>query len=82
MAINEISIPFGDRLGGKNTDGPPCTLNGFTGSRNGRTIPEFKFENRFLPRDGAELYEVINGEERIVGIFDEEVKRFISINRS
>ncbi len=48
-----ITIPYGDKFGGSNTDGPPCTLNGFTGSRNGITVPEYKFTNRTMPKDGA-----------------------------
>ncbi|MBU7591734.1 ribonuclease YeeF family protein [Metabacillus halosaccharovorans] len=78
-ATDKIDIPFGRRFGGENEDGPPCTLNGFTGSRNGRTVPEFKFNGRFLPVDGAELYKVVNGEEKIVGIFDERIGNFIPV---
>lgn len=76
-----ITIPYGDKFGGSNTDGPPCTLNGFTGSRNGITVPEYKFTNRTMPKDGAELYEVVNGKEKLVAIFDEEVQKFTPINR-
>ena len=39
-----------------NTDGPPCTLNGFTGARNGKIIPEWNFSGRTEPKNGAELY--------------------------
>lgn len=80
-AIDEITIPYGEKFGGSNTDGPPCTLNGFTGSRNGITVPEYKFTNRTMPKDGAELYEVVNGKEKLVAIFDEEVQKFTPINR-
>ena len=31
--IDEIDIPYGEKFGGANTDGPPCTLNGFTGAK-------------------------------------------------
>lgn len=78
--VDEIEIPYGERLGGTNTDGPPCTLNGFTGARNGQIVPEWAFENRRHPQHGAELYKVVQGEEKLIGIFDSDLKRFISIN--
>lgn len=53
------------------------TQNGFTGSRNNRAVPEFKFDDRFPPSDGAELYQVIDGHEKLVGIFDFEIERFV-----
>lgn len=34
-----------------------------------------------MPKDGAELYEVVNGKEKLVAIFDEEVQKFTPINR-
>ena len=37
----KIKTPHGEIFGGTNTDGPPCTLNGFTGARNGQIIPEW-----------------------------------------
>lgn len=74
---HDASIPYGEKFGGTNKDGPPCTQNGFTGSRNGKTVPEFKFEERLPPTDGSELYEVIDERERLVGIFDEVKNRFI-----
>lgn len=39
--IDKISIPYGKDFGGMNTDGPPCTLNGFTAARNGEVVPEW-----------------------------------------
>ncbi|RDW16456.1 hypothetical protein CWR48_16360 [Oceanobacillus arenosus] len=70
--INEdqLKIPTGKRLGGNNDDGPPCTLNGFTGSRNGEVIPEWKYEGRYIPEDGAELYIIENGKERLLAIYE------------
>lgn len=77
--VDNVYVPYGEKFGGLNTDGPPCTLNGFTGSRNDKVIPEFKFEGRFLPKNGAELYKVENGEEILVGIFDGREKKFTSV---
>ena len=33
---------YGAEFGGINTDGSPCTRNGFLGSENGKVIPEWK----------------------------------------
>ncbi|CAH0286654.1 Putative ribonuclease YwqJ [Peribacillus sp. Bi96] len=77
--VDNVYVPYGEKFGGLNTDGPPCTLNGFTGARNDKVIPEFKFEGRFLPRNGAELYKVENGEEILVGIFEGREKKFVSV---
>ncbi|MBF2565926.1 hypothetical protein IA938_04575 [Listeria welshimeri] len=65
----EMDIPYGEIFGGSNVDGYPCTLNGFTGS-DINIIPEWKFADRLKPKEGAELIEIINGKETIVGIFD------------
>lgn len=75
--IDEIDIPYGEKFGGSNTDGPPCTQNGFTGSRNGEIVPEWEFIDRFKPLEGAELFQVINGNETLVAVFDG--KKFIPI---
>ncbi|MFS0864285.1 hypothetical protein [Fredinandcohnia sp. 179-A 10B2 NHS] len=77
--VDNIDIPYGERFGGDNTDGPPCTLNGFTASRNGEVIPEFRFDGRYLPEDGAELYAVTNGVEQLVGVFDAKLGRFVPV---
>ncbi|MEN2667612.1 hypothetical protein [Listeria aquatica] len=69
-SIDDIEIPYGERYGGTTTDGPPCTYNGFTASRNGEVIPEWKFTDRQLPEQGAELFKVIDGVEIKVGVFD------------
>lgn len=74
--VDDIGIPYGERLGGTNNDGSPCTLNGFTGSRNNEVIPEWVFNQRRLPKVGAELYVVEDGVERLVGIFNG--KSFVS----
>ncbi|MBF2568377.1 hypothetical protein IA939_02970 [Listeria welshimeri] len=71
-SVDEASIPYGEVFGGNNSDGIPCTLNGFTGSENGMIIPEWKFNGYYRPEMGAEIITVINGEETIVGIFNGE----------
>jgi hypothetical protein len=78
---DNIEIPYGSKFGGNNTDGAPCTQNGFTGSRNGMTIPEWKFNGYFDPEDGAEVFKVINGKEHLIGLFDSDLKKFIRIEQ-
>ena len=76
--VEEIDLPYAERFGGTNTDGPPCTLNGFTGARNGRIVPEWTFNGYYKPQNGAELYKVINGEEILIGNYKNG--RFIEVN--
>ena len=68
----KIKTPYGEIFGGTNTDGPPCTLNGFTGARNGEVIPEWTVDGNLEPIEGAELHRVIDSEDSIVAIFDGE----------
>lgn len=68
--VNQIGIPYGREFGGTNTDPAPCTLNGFTGARNGEIIPEWTVEGYIKPKKGAELHEVIDSEDFIVAVFD------------
>ena len=58
-------------MGGVNTDPPPCTLNGFTGARNGELIPEWYVKNDtiLVPINGAELHKVVNGVDNIIAIY-------------
>lgn len=53
LTVADIEVSYDERFGGGNTDGPPCTLNGFIGSRNGEVVPEWLFEKRHLPNDRA-----------------------------
>ncbi len=69
---DKIEIPYGEAFGGTNLDGPPCTLNGFTGARNGEIIPEWELCARIKPNKGAELHKVVNGKDIVVAIFDGE----------
>ncbi|WP_156926726.1 hypothetical protein [Cohnella panacarvi] len=75
--VEEIEIPYGERMGGTNYDGNPCTQNGFTGARNEEIIPEWKLDGRINPIDGAELYKVSDDKERLVGIYDARKGKFI-----
>ena len=68
--VNRIEIPYGKVFGGKNTDTLPCTLNGFTGARNGEIIPEWTASKRLTPDYGSELHKVVNGTDSIIGVFD------------
>ncbi len=36
QAVSHVDIPYGTVFGGKTTDGPPCTLNGFQGLETGK----------------------------------------------
>ena len=67
---NKIEIPYGKVFGGTNVDGPPCTLNWFTGARNGAIVPEWELSVRVKPNKGAELHKVINEKDTVVAIFD------------
>lgn len=74
----KIKTPHGEIFGGTNTDGPPCTLNGFTGARNGQIIPEWSLSGEYVkPKKGAELYKVVNGKDTVVAIFDG--KHFVEV---
>ncbi len=44
-------------------------VNGFTRSRNGEIVPEWQFDSRYFPDNGAELYRVTDGIEKLVAIF-------------
>ncbi|MEC5425166.1 hypothetical protein QGM71_16895 [Virgibacillus sp. C22-A2] len=77
--VDNFDIPYGESFGGRNTDGPPCTQNCFTGSRNGEIVPEWQFDGRYLPNDGAELYSVTNNIEKLVAVYDEKLKLFIPV---
>ncbi|WP_271002434.1 hypothetical protein [Listeria seeligeri] len=77
----DIEVSYDERFRGGNTDGPPCTLNGFTGSRNGEVVPEWLFEKRHLPNDGAKLFRVKDCIEKLVGIFDADLERFIPVSK-
>ena len=74
---NKIEIPYGKVFGGTNVDGPPCTLNGFTGARNGAIVPEWELSVRVKPNKGAELHKVINEKDTVVAIFDG--KHFVEV---
>ena len=71
--VENIEIPFGKKMGGTNTNAPPCTLNGFTGARNGEIIAEWYVDgnNRLTPIVGAELHKVVNGVDTTIAIFRE-----------
>ena len=74
----KIKAPHGEIFGGTNTDGPPCTLNGFTGARNGQIIPEWSLSGEYVkPKKGAELHKVVNGKDTVVAIFDG--KHFVEV---
>jgi len=74
----KIKTPYGEIFGGTNTDGPPCTLNGFTGARNGQIIPEWSLSGEYVKsKKGAELHKVVNGKDTVVAIFDG--KHFVEV---
>ena len=54
-------------------------VNGFTRSRNGEIVLEWQFDSRYFPDNGAELYRVIDGIEKLVAIFDSNLKVFIPV---
>ena len=76
---SEISIPYGKRLGGEHVTEPPFMGNGFTGSRDGRIVPEFyssgdaKLKD-FMMDDSAELIHVNGGVEKVVGKYSWQIQ--------
>lgn len=79
--VDSVYVPYGDKFGGNNKDGPPCTLNGFTASRNERVIPEYKFNGYHAPQHGAELYKVNQGKETLIAVFNEDYGKFIGVGK-
>ncbi|MCP8974365.1 hypothetical protein NMK43_14960 [Bacillus licheniformis] len=57
----------------------PFTGNGFTESKD-YTIPEYRNDTRTPMHEGAELYEITNQGEKLIGIYSVKQKRFISVN--
>ncbi|GGE61467.1 hypothetical protein [Priestia taiwanensis] len=84
-SIDEFKIPyaenFGDKTNTKLDITPPQSGHGFTASKTGKVVPEYEApRGKFLePRDGAEIYTVINGIEKLVGIYIKDLKRFIPV---
>ncbi|WP_434776844.1 hypothetical protein [Neisseria sp. Ec49-e6-T10] len=77
--VEKIQIPYGSKLGGTDTSSAPATRNGFLATRNGDAIPEWNYPKGVyeLPRDGAELYKVVNGKEVLAATFSGSKGRFI-----
>jgi len=44
------------------------------------TIPEYRNDTRTPMHEGAELYEITNQGEKLIGIYSVKQKRFISVN--
>ncbi|WP_434777188.1 hypothetical protein [Neisseria sp. Ec49-e6-T10] len=65
-----VDIPYSKVLGGAEDIKAPCTGNGFTATRNGDVIPEWKAAYD-LPQDGAELYRVVDGKEELIARYIE-----------
>ena len=79
---SKIFTPYKEEMGGSSIGAPPFTGNGFTSAENGRIIPEFKChaDGRLKVLDGAQLIEIgRDGTEKILGIYSEGDKKFISI---
>ena len=53
----------------------PFTGNGFTESKK-FTIPEYRNDMRTSLQDGAELYEITNLGEKLIGIYSAKLKKF------
>ena len=52
---------YGYELGGNNTLHDPCTQNAFTGSKNGKVIPEWNLENGIEYDDNALITKIEHG---------------------
>ena len=57
----------------------PFTGNGFTESKS-HIVPEYRNDVKTALQDGAELYEVTNQGERLVGVYSVKMRRFIAAN--
>ncbi|PFL06537.1 WXG100 family type VII secretion target [Bacillus thuringiensis] len=57
----------------------PQTGNGFTAAENGRIVPEYEtsWGDFMKPQSGAEIYSVINQEEKLVAVYHDRKQRFI-----
>lgn len=81
-SLNHYQIPYGGnnpqgvaRMGGRITNLPPFTGNGFTASKQ-RTVPELRIQSRVPLTESAELYRIEgNRPEVLVGLFHEDAKR-------
>ena len=52
---------YGKEFGGSNVDENPCTRNGFTGSENGKVIPEWNLKKGGVKYDNALITKIENG---------------------
>ena len=76
----KFEIPYGVDLGGRITDEPPFTGNGFTKAMDGEIIPEYKCNSFIDVYDGGELYQIDkNGIETLIAVFNEIDGKFVPI---
>jgi len=83
--VESLYIPYGENFGDAVNKKPseylnhPQTGNGFIMAENGKVIPEYEspYGKGLQPNDGDEIYEVVNGKERLVGIFDSDLAKFV-----
>ena len=78
--ISKLQTPFGIKFGGiKETIGAsPFTGNGFTASRNGEVIPEI-WTPRIRPETGQIFSVNAQGHKELIGIYNFDDKKFISL---
>lgn len=82
----KYGVPFAEELNSSKAIKPnqyiqyPQTGHGFTAAENGRIVPEFesKYLDGAIPTQG-EIYVVKDNVEELVGIYDQDTKRFFSI---
>ncbi|WP_434778241.1 hypothetical protein [Neisseria sp. Ec49-e6-T10] len=67
---------YGKVLGGTARDISPAMQNSFLASRNGEIIPEWVAPKAF-PQDGAELYRVVDGKEKLLATFSKSKGKFV-----
>ncbi len=78
--VTKLEIPYSNTISevpnAKTSISYPLTGNGFTSARDGSLIPEYEASSFMKPRDGAELYKVVNGNEKLIGVYDDTLGRF------
>jgi len=77
--IDNLEIPNADYLMNKSgTISSPQTGTGFTSAKDGSLIPEYDAMDRMTPKDGAEIYKIVGGEESLVAVYDSKLDMFIA----
>ncbi|MES5896663.1 WXG100 family type VII secretion target [Bacillus cereus group sp. RP43] len=83
--VENLYIPYGENFGDAVNKKPseylnhPQTGNGFIMAENGKVIPEYEstYGKGLQPNHGDEIYEIVRGKERLVGVYDGRNEKFV-----